>query len=85
MGEGEGEMVGESKGEIGEGGGRGAVSSCSISFSSLIKPGGSTLYLGGKMKSADLYDEFPGSCKAKWPVQHDSATTKHKTLYRQGK
>lgn len=56
-GDGEGDGAGDGVGDVegdggrgwagdtGEGGGRGAFSSCSISFSSLIRPGGSTLYL----------------------------------------
>lgn len=38
-------------GEAGDGGGSGAFSSSSISFSSLIKPGGSTLYLADNNQS----------------------------------
>ena len=52
-GEGEGDGVGERDGEreTGEGGGGGAFSSSSISFSSFISPGGSTLYLGEEYKT----------------------------------
>lgn len=48
-GEGEGDKDGDGGrgcvGETGEGGGRGAFSSSSISFSNFMSPGGSTLYL----------------------------------------
>lgn len=48
-GDGDGDEEGEGErgcaGDKGDGGGGGAFSSCSISFSSLIRPGGSTLYL----------------------------------------
>lgn len=53
VGDGDGEGVGDAEGDggsgwagdTGDGGGRGAFSSCSISFSSFMRPGGSTLYL----------------------------------------
>lgn len=53
VGDGEGDGEGDDEGDggrgctgdAGDGGGRGAFSSCSISFSSFIRPGGSTLYL----------------------------------------
>lgn len=57
-GEGEGDKDGDGGrgcvGETGEGGGRGAFSSSSISFSNFMSPGGSTLYLEHKNRSLYL-------------------------------
>lgn len=47
--------VGEGDGEWETGEGRGAISSCSISFSSLISQGGSTLYLKNETTGKSVY------------------------------